>query len=115
MIRILSLSVLLIGLLNTTLTARDSPNYEITGHFENIPVGYKVNMWIFGTNDWKIDGDTATVIKTGEFHISGIIHEGPRQYEMRISNPNDIIILKLFDYLSIVESILLFDVGMSVK
>src|SRR5258708_1378121 len=70
--------------------------YEITGHIEGLKDGEKVTMEMATGHQWPgHDYDSylvkqdSGVAQNGEFHITGFVPEGPREYRMTFDKHNN--------------------------
>lgn len=75
-------------IVSLSLFAQKQNGYEITGHMEGLKEGEKVTMLLsyskgeIGEFFKRFQIRDSSYVKNGEFHLSGIVPEGPRQYYM---------------------------------
>jgi len=69
------------------LLAQEKNRYEIIGHIDGLEEGEKLTMKLFygsGPND-GVKRDSA-IVKDGQFHIIGVVPDGPRMYWLQFGN-----------------------------
>jgi peroxiredoxin len=82
-----TLSALVLGMLcSTAIPAQEKTGYEITGRIKGLDEGEYAVMVLLKENGHSWSSVDSGIVRNGEFHIKGIVPEGPREYILQFNH-----------------------------